>query len=822
MDLPHLLLGDGQIGAPDPQQVGPERKCAVAEVGVFQRQPEGDNFAGYRLIHFRHDRLDGDLGVGDIALVGQRSLLLHRRGKCLHDGTRVDAAVGIGKEPAYFLLQRTQKVVFLLKPPVKDGLEIVGQQLPAPRIGDRLQAVDELHRHVGGLRHLVNRVAVQGLFDGSVLPIGNGHQDFGQVIGSAELKRFSARQSISWLVPHNVVDDVGGTRAATFNQGFEFRDAQVGAYGLATAVSLARVASSQHFLSDVFVGGLIGYQVGRHVFNERHNTNLDDDLKVVAKETSRPNPNHLASTYVPLDSWVYSAIERLLARGYINTAFAGLKPYTRLSCARMLVELNSNLEYHTDVPPDIYQLKKSLDAEFAEELGALEGRPFESIRLDTLYTRITGISGTPLTDSSHFGQTIFNDEGRPYGEGVSNITGFSARAEDGQFAFYVDGEYQHAPSLPAYPLSVREVIAQVDQEPLQPAMPVNTINRFRLLDTYTAVKLLGLDFSVGKQSLWWGPSESGSMLMSNNAEPFWMIQANRTDPLYIPGMSKFLGPFRSDFYFGKLAGHDLFPVGPYFFGQKVSFKPTENLEIGFTRDDVFAGEGHVPLTFGSFWNSFTSFQNVPLSVKFSRNDPGARHAEFDFTWRVPKLHHYLTLYSNSIVHDNVSAVPRARAGVNPGIYLTRFPKFPKLDFRAEAAYTDAPAGTVQHGQFLYYEVVYRDLYLNNGNLMGSWVGREGNGYQAWSTYSISPQSNVQASFRYAKISKDFIPGGSTQWDATVSTMLRIRKELQLKAFLQYESWLEPVVAPNRQRDVTTSVEFTWWPGLAASRPLSAR
>jgi len=53
-------------------------------------------------------------------------------------------------------------------------------------------------------------------------------------------------------------------------------------------------------------------------------------------------------------------------------------------------------------------------------------------------------------------------------------------------------------------------------------------------------------------------------------------------------------------------------------------------------------------------------------------------------------------------------------------------------------------------------------------------------------------------------------------------MLRIRKDVQLKAFVQYESWLEPVVAPTRQRDVTTSVEFTWWPGLLAKRPLLAR
>ncbi len=281
-----------------------------------------------------------------------------------------------------------------------------------------------------------------------------------------------------------------------------------------------------------------------------------------------------------------------------------------------------------------------------------------------------------------------------------------------------------------------------------------------------------------------------------------------------------MGPIETDNFFGSLAEHH-FPAGPYMYGQKFSCKPLRDLELSISRTAVFAGEGHVPLTFGSFWNSFTSFSNVPTSVKFSRNDPGARHAQFDLSWRLPKLQRWLTFYSDSIVHDDVNALPNGRAGVNPGIYLSHFPKFPKLDFRVEAAYTDPPGATLNKGQFLYWEIVYHDLYINDGNLMGSWVGREGKGYQAWSTYSINPQSSIQASIRYAKIDKDFIPRGSTQVDGNISAILRVRKDLQLKAFLQYESWLEPVSAPTRQTDFTTSVEFTWWPGLVAKRQLTA-
>ncbi len=604
--------------------------------------------------------------------------------------------------------------------------------------------------------------------------------------------------------------------AAVVAQEYPHPVAEFGAYGLALGVSLARAAADQHFLSDVFVGGLLGYQIGRHIYKTRHNASLDDDLKIVAEQTSAPRPGNIGSTYVPLDTWIYPAMERLIGSGYINSAFLGLRPWPRMSCAHMLIEMDKNVEFHTDVPSEVWKLKKVLDEEFAPEIAAWDGTPTEAIQLDSVYTRVMDIAGRPVNDSYHFGQTLINDHGRPYWQGINNVTGFSASANDGRFAFYVNGEYQYAPTIPGYPLSVREVIANVDLNPLQPPTPIST-NQFRLLDTYASVKYGGLDFSVGKQSMWWGPGESGALLLSDNAAPFWMLQINRTEPTNIPGLSKVLGPFEADNYFGALAGHQ-FPAGPYFFGQKVSFKPTENLEFGFTRNDVFGGQGHVPITFGSFWNSFTSFNDVPAEVKFSRNDPGARHASFDFSWRLPFVRRWLTLYSDSLVHDDVNPVSAPkRSAVNPGIYLTHFPGLPKLDFRAEAVYTDPPTPASTGGHFIYWEVVYHDLYLNNRYLMGNWIGREGKGYQAWSTYHLSPKSSIQVGVRNSKIANDFIPGGSTQWDWNASAILWVRKDLEVKSFLQYETWWVPVLAPTRQTDFTSSFQLTWWPGSVGIR-----
>ncbi|HME34485.1 MAG TPA: hypothetical protein VKF84_04540, partial [Candidatus Sulfotelmatobacter sp.] len=66
--------------------------------------------------------------------------------------------------------------------------------------------------------------------------------------------------------------------------------------------------------------------------------------------------------------------------------------------------------------------------------------------------------------------------------------------------------------------------------------------------------------------------------------------------------------------------------------------------------------------------------------------------------------------------------------------------------------------------------------------------------------------------------KDYIPQGSTQQMVNFTAILRPRPQLELRGFFQYESWLVPVLASTRQRDVTASVQFTWWPGLMAKRP----
>jgi hypothetical protein len=302
------------------------------------------------------------------------------------------------------------------------------------------------------------------------------------------------------------------------------------------------------------------------------------------------------------------------------------------------------------------------------------------------------------------------------------------------------------------------------------------------------------------------------MLWSSNAEDVYDFQVDRVEPLRIPGISKLTGPFRYDFYVGSLKGHTD-PNDPWVHVEKISFKPYRDLEFGFSRMVVWGGKGHEPITLHTFLKSFFSFANVPGAEKFSRSDPGARFGNFDFNWRLPHLQKWITLYTDSFVHDDVSPIdaPR-RAALHPGIYLAQFPGMPRLDLRLEGGTTDqSQVGSRDtNGTFYYFETVQRQGPTNKG-FLPDWLGRQGKGGQAWLTWHLSGNEDVQFMYRNAKASAQFIPGGTTQNDFAGSVVKRIAKDIEVKGLVQYESWKAPIYKTGAQSDTTAAAQITWYP-----------
>jgi membrane-associated phospholipid phosphatase len=593
------------------------------------------------------------------------------------------------------------------------------------------------------------------------------------------------------------------------------------AYGLASTVSFSRIRARQHFPSDVMVGSTLGYLIAQSIYRRRHEPQLNGGSwetpgEFMEEDDRSRSPLFMSSPYVPLDSWIYPAIERLQALGYVNTAYVGLRPWTRLECARLVDEAGDNISEELDrgVAENIYQ---ALSAEFLPESERRGGAANQGVNVDSIYTRMTGISGTPLTDGYHFGQTIINDYGRPYGEGFNNVTGMSAHAEAGPLSFYVRSEYQRAPAIPGYSPAIQQAIANIDANtPFSYSRA--TVDRLHIIDASVALTVNNVQLSFGKQSLGLGPGRSGSLLLSNNADSITMMKIESVSPFQIPLLSNLLGPVRAEYFLGQLGG-TLFEVDgstllgpgnikpqPVLSGYKANFKPTRNFEFGMGITAQFRGPG-LPFTWGNFIRTFYAHNQTGPTV--SGANPGKRISSLDFSYRVPGMRRWLTIYGDSLVVDEISPLGSTRATVNPGIYMPQIPKMPKLEFRAEGL--NEPTTREFAPGFVYYGLRrYHSGYTNEGNLMGNWIGRAGHGAQAWVTYTFSARNQVQAGYRLQEVSKDFVGGGRSV-DYSVRSDFMLSRTLALSAFTQYEHWGFPTLSTRPQSNFTGSIQLTFFP-----------
>jgi Capsule assembly protein Wzi/PAP2 superfamily len=566
---------------------------------------------------------------------------------------------------------------------------------------------------------------------------------------------------------------------------------QVLAYGAATAVSLARVDAKQHFPSDVLVGSAIGWLSGEIVYRAHHDSELGGSPWQTYSEArdyleqDRPRQN-MGTTYVELDSWVYPAMDRLAGLGYIHSAMQGLRPWTRMQCALLTVEAGDALIEGRYAGDDAATLVERLRNEFSYELGLVDGGRNFTAQLDSVYARVVSISGADLTDGFHFGQTIAYDFGRPFERGTNLQGGGSFRANLGPIGIFVRAEYQHAPSAPALSDAVREFIAERDLVPEPPAVGIDTINRVRLLGAYAAVNVSNWQISAGRQSLLWGPGPGGSLIWSDNSEPLDMVRVVNSEPERLSGFLKYLGPITLDSFFGRLSGGYYIPH-PFIYGNKITLRPLPNLEIGYSRTVTIGGHGGDPLTPGNFIDSFFGRQSNGTS---DDSVPGDSHADFDWTFNVPRTRNYLVFYGEWYADDDTFA-PAAptRSAFRPGIYITHFPRLPKLDLHLEASNTATGQighGTPTTGDLNYWNFVYRDGYTNDGVLIGNVVGRMGANYQGWLTYWASGRENFQITYKNSQVSGAFVPGGGAFQDYGVNNEVHLRSGLYVKTQFQYE------------------------------------
>jgi membrane-associated phospholipid phosphatase len=646
-------------------------------------------------------------------------------------------------------------------------------------------------------------------------------------------------------------------------------------YGLAAGVSVSRVLADQHFPSDVLVGSATGWLIGHYVYRAHHNFHLNpfdsglvpssrynvsqsvgsqqtgtSDLQqadVTAGAIDVPqvqgtlppatvvyhpprlfdvdaDPDSMGSTNVPMDSWVYPALERLGAMGFIPGQSSSIRPWTRQECLRQL-----KLAEDLASSPDEGHYSAGLIAEarrlMSDLHNELETEPnyYESLSLESAYTRYGTIAGPALADSFHFGQTWWNDFGRPLGRGSSAIAGFSLRAHHGRLFFYDRQEQQHDPGNPAESPAINQLINTVDtlvsnQPFILPVPERSAYERQRPIELYAGLAFEGNALSFGKQELYWGPTTMGPLAFSSNAEPTYNLRFVSTRPHPIPLLPS-LGTYRFDVVIGKLSGHS-YPARPWFNGQKIDFNFGDNLEISFTRWSIFWGVGH-PITFHTFKQNVFSFDSTGGGVGGGGgslgygdpDDPGDRKSNFDFTYRLPFLSRIVTLYADAYSDDDPSPIDAPRRAVwNPGIYFARLPLLPHMDLRVEAVSSEGLA--IDFGGTHYFiNNQYIDGNTNKGFMLGNAIGRDSRAIEGRSGYWVSARTRVEAGYRQNKGGTNFLPGGGTITDGFVNASYALGRHWQAQLFTQYERFLIPSYMPGSQHNTSGWFQINWTPEL---------
>jgi membrane-associated phospholipid phosphatase len=600
------------------------------------------------------------------------------------------------------------------------------------------------------------------------------------------------------------------------------------AYGVASAVSLSRVQARQHFPSDVLVGNVLGYLIAQDVYRRRHNVEIggaawESPHEFVSGDKVR-TPSFMGSPYVPLDSWIYPAVDRLSALGYLKTASLGIRPWTRLECARLLSEA-TELQAEADSPSEVQQLYTALSREFAHDSDLLSGERNGGAQLESIYVRTLGISGKPLTDNYHFGQTILNNYGRPYQEGFNSVEGVSGWTTAGPFVIYTRGEYQAAPSAPALSPAALNFISGVDGLPSNaPSLPFASTSRFQLVDAYVGMNLANWQISYGRRSFWWGPSQGGAMLLTNNAPPLNnTFTIDRVSPFQLPGFLRYLGTIRLQAFIGQLSGQEFLSptfsgtsgptIGqyghalqrqPFLSGGKISFKLNQNFEFNLSKTTLYGGPGN-PLTPSTFLKS-------TFGIHTHGDVLGDGRTGADFAYRIPKLRDWLTVYGEAMSEDQPSPIPYMRQSIfQGGLYFTKIPSNPKLDLRVEGGSTSAGGYNSEPPGYFYWNAQYVNGYTNHGGFIGSWLGRAAQGESVRTNYWLSARSKIGLELRHRKVDRQFLPRGGTQNDVALNADFFTGLGLSFSANVQYERWLIPMLATNDQANIAASFQVSFWP-----------
>lgn len=401
------------------------------------------------------------------------------------------------------------------------------------------------------------------------------------------------------------------------------------------------------------------------------------------------------SPNIPLDDPVYSYLNKLDGLGYLSMVQVGTKPYTRMQVAGWIQGIREHLPSEALVPDYVQRLLERLEKEFAPELAVSEQADIGKTRLTVGYgsLRSTYYDGKPLVQhqtSSVYHPLTINNNGYSLDDGINLFGTLGVEGELGRNLVF----------------GLEPFFSSSEEEA-----------KLSITSGYLKTRVHNIQVQLGKDPVWWGQGERGSLLLTNNSRPLTALAFSTLEPLEFNGFLGWLGwlgPLHFNFFYSELESNRTDVPQPSFGGSRVTVSPSEHLTIGAAFASIVGGEGR-HLNSGDY-RDFIIGKNATTATEDKWNSL----AGIDFRWRIPGRYG-VQVYGEMYGEDQAGKIipwPSHNSFLF-GIYLPRLTADGRWEMVVEGAQTIWCS---------YSHWVYREGWVYHGNLMGDAMGNNANRY----------------------------------------------------------------------------------------------
>ncbi|HEY8464133.1 MAG TPA: capsule assembly Wzi family protein [Bacillota bacterium] len=393
------------------------------------------------------------------------------------------------------------------------------------------------------------------------------------------------------------------------------------------------------------------------------------------------------SPNIPLDSYIYTYLEKLDGLGYLKAMLPDTKPYTRRQAAQWVSQIQQTVPEH--LPAYARTMLERLIADLGPELAGLTVGPAvtSTCRVEAEWKTVyyDGATLDQYCTNSSYQPLNINNNGYRFEENFNNLITLQVAGGLGErFVFSVTPRF-----------SYDEVNAATAD----------------LVSGYLKSGIGNLGIQLGKEAFWWGPGVRGSLPLTNNATPLTALKLSNLDPVQFDGLLGFLKQGDFTFFYSELDDEREFVKGPSFVGFRATFTPWANLTLGGSLNSIVGGEGHH--LSGSDYLEFFTGKNADLPEEEKWNSI----AGFDFRWRSPRLAG-LQVYGEYYGEDQAGKFPPlpSHNAYLFGVKLPRLDREGRWELLLEKARTN---------NAWYRHWVYKEGYVYEDNILGDAMGCNG-------------------------------------------------------------------------------------------------